>query len=82
MSGPHHIGKYPIEIQKGVDLSQMASAKIASLEQALAACHAILMWLDERAKNSTSFGSHCHAYEVAARKLRDALAGDVGGART
>jgi hypothetical protein len=30
--------------------------------------------LEERAKNSTSYGSHCHAYEVAARKLREALA--------
>lgn len=34
----------------------------------------VLAWLDERARNSTSFGSHCHAYEVAARKLREALA--------
>jgi hypothetical protein len=31
-------------------------------------------WLDERAKNSTSYGSHAHAYEVAARKLREATA--------
>lgn len=35
MSGPHHIGKYPIEIHKGVDLSQMASARIAALEKVL-----------------------------------------------
>lgn len=81
MSGPHHIQKYPIEIHEGVDLSQMASAKIAALEKALNACQATLTWLDDRAKNSTSFGSHCHAYEVAARKLREALAGAVGGAR-
>jgi hypothetical protein len=33
----------------------------------------VLAWLDERARNSTSHGSHCHAYEVAARKLREAL---------
>jgi hypothetical protein len=33
----------------------------------------VLAWLDERARNSTSFGNHSHAYEVAARKLRDAL---------
>jgi len=33
----------------------------------------VLAWLDERARNSTSFGSHCHAYEVAARKLKEAL---------
>lgn len=35
-----------------------------------------LAWLDERARNSTSFGSHCHAYEVAARKIREALTED------
>jgi hypothetical protein len=29
-------------------------------------------WLDERGRNSTSYGSHAHAYEVAARKLREA----------
>lgn len=34
----------------------------------------VLAWLDDRAENSTSFGSHCHAYEIAARKLREALA--------
>lgn len=28
----------------------------------------------ERAQNSTSYGSHAHAYEVAARKLREATA--------
>jgi hypothetical protein len=33
----------------------------------------VLAWLEERAENSTSFGSHCHAYEVAARKLREAM---------
>lgn len=33
----------------------------------------VLAWLDERAQNSTSFGSHCHAYELAARKLREAV---------
>lgn len=33
----------------------------------------VLQWLDERAENSTSYGHHCHAYEVAARRLRDAL---------
>ncbi len=37
---------------------------------------AALAWMDERAKNSTSFGSHCHAYEVAARHLQIALDAD------
>lgn len=37
----------------------------------------VLAWLDERASNSTSFGSHCHAYEVAARKLREAMQDDL-----
>jgi hypothetical protein len=32
-----------------------------------------LAWMDERAKNSTSFGSHCHAYEIAAHHLELAL---------
>lgn len=32
-----------------------------------------LAWMEERAENSTGFGHHCHAYEVAARKLREAL---------
>jgi hypothetical protein len=31
-------------------------------------------WLDERGRNSTSYGSHADAYEVAARKLREATA--------
>jgi hypothetical protein len=34
----------------------------------------VLSWLDERGKNSTSYGSHADAYEVAARKLREATA--------
>jgi hypothetical protein len=33
----------------------------------------VLAWLEERAQNSTSYGHHCHAYEIAARKLREAL---------
>jgi hypothetical protein len=36
----------------------------------------VLAWLEERAKNSTSFGHHCHAYEVAARRLRIAIDGE------
>jgi hypothetical protein len=31
-------------------------------------------WLDERSRNSTSYGSHAHAYGVAARKLREVIA--------
>lgn len=34
---------------------------------------AVLQWLDERGRNSRSFGSHADAYEIAARKLREAL---------
>lgn len=33
----------------------------------------VLEWLDERGRNSTSYGSHADAYEIAARKLRAAL---------
>jgi len=33
----------------------------------------VLSWLDERGRNSRSFGSHADAYEIAARKLREAL---------
>lgn len=33
----------------------------------------VLTWLDERARNSRSFGSHADAYEIAARKLREAM---------
>lgn len=35
---------------------------------------ALQSWLDERGRNSTSYGSHADAYEVAARKLREAIA--------
>lgn len=37
----------------------------------------VLTWLDERGRNSRSFGSHADAYENAARKLREALQPDV-----
>lgn len=33
----------------------------------------VLTWLDERGRNSTSYGSHADAYEIAARRLRLAL---------
>lgn len=34
----------------------------------------VLSWLDERGRNSQSYGSHADAYEIAARRLREALA--------
>lgn len=34
---------------------------------------AVLQWLDERGRNSTSYGSHADAYEIAARRLREAV---------
>src|ERR1019366_1362609 len=33
----------------------------------------VQVWMDERGRNSTSYGSHADAYEVAARKLREAI---------
>lgn len=33
----------------------------------------ILTWMEERGRNSQSFGSHADAYEIAARKLRAAM---------
>ena len=41
----------------------------------------VLTWLDERGRNSQSFGSHADAYEIAARKLRAALSNteEAGG---
>lgn len=33
----------------------------------------VLGWLDERGRNSTSYGAHADAYEIAARRLRKAL---------
>lgn len=44
------------------------------LSERLAEAKTVLNWLEERAQNSTSYGSHCHAYEVAAKKLLAALA--------
>jgi hypothetical protein len=41
----------------------------------------VLAWLDERARNSTSYGSHADAYEIAARRLRSALGLDEQGDR-
>ena len=33
----------------------------------------VLSWLDERARNSRAYGSHADAYEIAARRLREAM---------
>lgn len=35
--------------------------------------HEVLAWMEERARNSRSYGSHADAYEIAARKLREAM---------
>lgn len=35
----------------------------------------VLTWLDERGRNSRSYGSHADAYEIAARRLREAMNG-------
>lgn len=49
-------------------------AKTAKLiEEIDARVVAVLMWLIERGRNSRSYGSHADAYEIAARKLREAL---------
>ncbi len=48
----------------------------AGADAALKPIKLALDWMEERARNSTSFGSHCHAYEVAARHLKLALDGD------
>jgi len=46
---------------------------IALIEKIDSRVVAHLMWLDERARNSASYGSHADAYEIAARRLREAL---------
>jgi vacuolar-type H+-ATPase subunit E/Vma4 len=53
-----------------------AVAEINRLKDAQERTRKALAWMEERAQNSTSFGSHCHAYEVAARHLKLALDGD------
>ena len=57
-------------------------AKTAALiDQADRRVVEVLTWLDERGRNSQSFGSHADAYEIAARKLRAALSNteEAGG---
>ena len=58
----------------------IASSEIACLrneldhvQRRLRAAWDALAWMEERAQNSTSYGSHCHAYEIAAKKLREAM---------
>ena len=46
---------------------------MALIEEADRRVVGVLAWLDERGRNSTSYGSHADAYEIAARKLREAL---------
>lgn len=33
----------------------------------------VLDWMEERSRNSRSYGSHADAYEIAARRLREAM---------
>lgn len=40
---------------------------------ALSPVREALDWMEERSRNSLSYGSHADAYEIAARKLREAL---------
>lgn len=46
---------------------------VALIEKIDSRVVAHLMWLDERARNSSSYGSHADAYEIAARRLREAM---------
>lgn len=62
-----NIGDYAL-IRQARDV--MAEASNAGVDSQWAG---VLSWLDERGRNSRSFGSHADAYEIAARKLREAL---------
>ena len=55
-----------------LDVYEKTAAHIAEVDRRVVG---VLMWLDERARNSQSFGSHADAYEIAARKLREAISG-------
>lgn len=55
-----------------LDAYEKTGAAIAEVDRRVVA---VLMWLDERGRNSRSFGSHADAYEIAARKLREAIGG-------
>lgn len=54
----------------GLDSYAKTVARIEEIDRRVVA---VLMWLDERGRNSRSFGSHSDAYEIAARRLREAL---------
>ena len=56
------------------DLATEAADRIEALEAQEARIKTELAWMEERGRNSTSYGSHADAYEVAARHLRRALA--------
>jgi hypothetical protein len=53
-----------------LDAYAKTAAIVGEIDQRVVA---VLMWLDERARNSRSYGSHADAYEIAARRLREAL---------
>lgn len=54
------------------DLDSYAKT-IARIEEVDRRVVEVLTWMDERGRNSLSFGSHADAYEIAARRLREAM---------
>jgi hypothetical protein len=58
------------EAANGLDAYAKTMTEIEAVDRRVVA---VLMWMDERGRNSRSFGSHAAAYEIAARKLREAL---------
>lgn len=74
-----NIGDYALIRQAQDVMADAANAfdsyakTIALIEKIDGRVVAHLMWLDERGRNSTSYGSHADAYEIAARRLREAM---------
>lgn len=62
-------------LERSADLLDTYAKTIALIEKIDSRVVAHLMWLDERGRNSTSYGSHADAYEIAARRLREAMHG-------
>lgn len=58
------------EAANGLDAYAKTFARIEEIDRRVVE---VLMWMDERGRNSRSFGSHADAYEIAARRLREAL---------
>lgn len=58
------------EAANGLDSYEKTAALIAEVDARVVG---VLTWMDERGRNWRSFGSHADAYEIAARKLREAL---------